>query len=62
MHSSEPYQNPVGCLSNRMGIIPLWMYNPVHNNLESYKVLIQVLHRLQFYLQLASPTAKQFMT
>ena len=61
IHSSEPYQSPVGRLW-RMGIIPLWMYDPVHNSLESYKVLIQVLHRLQFYLQLASPTAKQFMT
>ena len=35
------------------------MYDLVHNNSESYKVLIQVLHRFQFYLQLASPAAKQ---
>ena len=42
--------------------MPLWMYDPVHNNSESYKVLIQLLYRFQFYLQLASPTAEQFMT
>ena len=38
------------------------MYDPVHNNSESYKVLTQLLHRFQFYLQLASPAAQQSMT
>ena len=48
---------------------PLWMRNLVHYNLKFYEVLIQpqvkrnlVRSVKTFYMQLASPTAKQLIT
>ena len=48
------------------------MDDPVHNNLKSYKVLVQApfttsktelgMEYKKFYIQLASPAAKQLMT